>query len=1140
MRIKNNQYLISPSDLNNFISCKYIFKNNIRFLNKEIEKKSETIDQKIRKKFGIDHEERHFNILKKKYKSHTIIRTDSDENQRAKDTIAAMDRGFEFIYHAYFVDKQFRGEADFLIKTDKPSKKWKYSYEVYDTKISRKIKPRHAQQITAYSYLLRNIQGTLPEKMYLIDGSDKTHSFKPKEFINQFTFAKNQFEGFIATEKKQKIYPEKCDACSFCEWSEICEDIWVKDNYINQIARINKSQVEKLKKENIDTVEKLSLTEAKNLKSKINFETKERLIEQAKLQEEKRKTKISKWVPLVSKPNKGFYKLPKPNEGDVFYDIEGYPLKEGRGFEYLHGVYYSENQKMVFKGFWAKDFEFKYEKESYVKLVKFFKNHFEKHPDAFIYHYADYEKRSLRTLSSLYSSEHPEEEHYVDKLLRLEKFVDLRNIVTQCIRTTETDMSLKTIEQFYEPPFERKSNIKKADDSVALYDEWLISKKDNLMKDIIDYNEDDCISTYELRNFLIKYKPENIDFFTLINEEKEKKSKEKSWEKTSSELNDDLLKILVKNKKTIIDDLINLVGFHRREQKPEYHFFFDRLEKDHHELEDDNSCIGNCVLKSKKPIIEEKSLLFEYTFHDQEYKIKKGDDAYSIFDNRNIGKVEEINEISLDENNLVIRIGQRAFKGLSEMPSLISLGPKQPPSVANKEKALNSYIKSVIKKDKSKFKCINELLTKSLPDVSGVKKGDELINESEDIVKESLKIVKNLNSSYLVVQGPPGSGKTYTTAKIIIELIRDNKRVGVSSNSHEAIKTLLYKIEEESDFEFEGIKISNKEEQELKGKIIKDTDGKNIDFDNTKLIAGTTFFFSKHSEKDEKGKINEILQKKPLDYLFIDEAGQVSLADTIAIATTCKNLILIGDQMQLAQPMQGVHNGCADKSSLEFILEENDTIPKEQGIFLSKTRRLNKKLCKYISDSFYDSRLTPHEITNSREVNLGLKNIGNEGIFYLPTDHIGCFQKSDEESEIIEKIYSKIMKTKCKDEKSDGSLSVKDIVVISPFNVQRNLLYQNLSKKYSKEVRAATIDKIQGQEGKVVLISMTCSDAENLPRNKKFFFSKNRLNVAISRAQSVSVILFNPNLLLSSCREIEEMKLMNNFCKLLEFKIDNN
>ena len=133
-----------------------------------------------------------------------------------------------------------------------------------------------------------------------------------------------------------------------------------------------------------------------------------------------------------------------------------------------------------------------------------------------------------------------------------------------------------------------------------------------------------------------------------------------------------------------------------------------------------------------------------------------------------------------------------------------------------------------------------------------------------------------------------------------------------------------------------------------------------------------------------------------LDYLFIDEAGQVSLANTISMATSSKNLVLIGDQMQLSQPIRGTHEGYAKLSSLDYILEDKDTISPEQGIFLRETRRLNKEICKYISDSFYDSRLIPHEVTKTRSVKLGLNNIKDQGIFFIPTDHVGNSQRSDE------------------------------------------------------------------------------------------------------------------------------------------------
>ena len=240
--------------------------------------------------------------------------------------------------------------------------------------------------------------------------------------------------------------------------------------------------------------------------------------------------------------------------------------------------------------------------------------------------------------------------------------------------------------------------------------------------------------------------------------------------------------------------------------------------------------------------------------------------------------------------------------------------------------------------------------------------------------------------------------------------------------------------------------------------------------------------------------------------------------------------------MQLSQPIRAKHNGYARKSSLDFVLENLDTIPPEKGIFLNTTRRLNKKICKFISDSFYESRLTPHEEATSRSVKLKLDPIKDEGIFYVPIDHIGCSQRSDEEADLIEKTYNKIIDKEFKVEDKEGQISPKDIMVVAPYNAQANNIRERLNKKYKDDVRVGTIDLFQGQEAKIVLISMTTSDVESLPRHKDFFFSRNRLNVAISRAQCVAIIMFNEKLLLASTNSIEEMKLMNNFCKLLKFK----
>ena len=1126
MKILNNKIFTSPSDLNNFVSCKYLIKNEIKFLNKEIQRNQESIDKKLWKEFGLRHENKHFKFLKEEYKNVISIKQDLKEEERFKQTLEAIKEGFDLIYHAYFIDDNFRGEADFLIKTDTKSNLGNFSYEVYDTKVSRKPRPRHIYQITAYSSMLSKIQGALPERMYLIDGSDIIHKYKTKEFLDFYLFTKNNFEIYLKNISKENIYPEKNSNCAVCDYTEVCENIWEKDNYINQVAKINRSQIEKLKKVGVTTVKQLAEANIDKLKVKINKQALKDRISQAQLQEEKRETGQSKYIILDPDKGKGFYKLPEPDEGDLFFDIEGFPQEDGRGFEYLHGIYFKNKNDYEFKFFWAKDFKKKYEKENFVELIKFFKDHFKKYPKAHLYHYNSYEKRSLRQLASLYSSDFPEGSNFVDTLLRAEKFVDLFLIINQCARTSEKDMSLKSIEGVLYN-FQRKGDVKKAEDSVKLYDYWLTSKDENTKKDIIEYNKEDCVSTYQLREFLIKNKPETIDWYSITPEDEKKSYDKKPWEEVEVEL----LKALDKKeivKNSLTETIRNLVGFHRREQKPEWWEMYDRMDKTHDELEDDAECIGQCVLQSPKPEKIDKSFIFTYQFNDQDYKLKKDSSVYDAHMNTSIGKIEEIIEQSPNKNIVKIKLGEKKYNSMGEMPSVVSLSRRSAPTIAVLEQALNRFVEDYINKKGSSYKSIIDLLNRGNPDLKDIKSGDPLINESENITSESVKIIKQMKNTCLSIQGPPGTGKTYNSAKIIIELMKDGKKVGVSSNSHEAIKNLLFEIERQAkaeSFKFKGMKKGNSTnlfEGEFIIDVIKD---KPIDIKDFSLFAGTAWFFS------------NVRMDQTLDYLFIDEAGQVSLANTISMATSAKNLVLIGDQMQLSQPIRGTHEGYAKLSSLDYILENRDTIPPEQGIFLRETRRLNKQICKYISDSFYDSRLIPHKITESRSVNLGLKNIEDEGIFFIPTDHFGNSQRSDEEAEIVHDYYSKIIKKDFEDENGKGKIDIENIMVVAPFNVQTNNIKQKLLKKHSEDTRIGTIDLFQGQEAKVVFISMTSSDAENLPRHKDFFFNRNRLNVAISRAQNVAIILFNPNLLLASANSIHEMRLMNNFCKLLMFEV---
>jgi predicted RecB family nuclease len=371
MKIIKDKFFISPSDLNNFVACKYTIKNEIKFLNKEITKNTDRVNDKLWKEMGIEHEKKHHKILKSKYKKSIEIKSAKDEQTRFNETVTAMQKGYDLIYHAYLIDENFRGEADFLIKTNIPSDLGDYSYEVYDTKITRNIRPRHITQITAYSDMLGKVQKLLPEKMYLIDGSDEKHSFKTIEYIDLFNHGKKELIKLLPKIFKEKIYPEKCSYCNLCDWKDVCDQIWENDNYINLVAGSNKSQIEKLKKNKVRTVEQLSNTKLVATDLKINAESFKKIRSQAKLQEEKRKTGEDKIIILDPDYGKGFYKLPKPDEGDVFFDIEGFPRMD-RPFEYLHGLYYKEKGKLKFRDLWAKNYDKQSEKDIFIELINFF------------------------------------------------------------------------------------------------------------------------------------------------------------------------------------------------------------------------------------------------------------------------------------------------------------------------------------------------------------------------------------------------------------------------------------------------------------------------------------------------------------------------------------------------------------------------------------------------------------------------------------------------------------------------------------------------------------------------------------------------------------------------------------------------
>ncbi|MEZ6097123.1 MAG: AAA domain-containing protein [Pirellulaceae bacterium] len=396
---------------------------------------------------------------------------------------------------------------------------------------------------------------------------------------------------------------------------------------------------------------------------------------------------------------------------------------------------------------------------------------------------------------------------------------------------------------------------------------------------------------------------------------------------------------------------------------------------------------------------------------------------------------------------------------------------------------------------------------------------------------DTVDIIKRMDRTLLCIQGPPGTGKTYTTAHAIVELLKAGKRIGVTANSHKAVLNVLKSVKEILKTEkatFDVVKIGGESDDPVIEKhdikfAQNSAAAETFVNEDSIVIGGTAWVFSRPG-----------LQQK-FDYLFVDEAGQFSLANVVATGCSAKNIVLVGDQMQLSQPTQGAHPGDSGKSALEYYLEGRQTIPEEKGVLLNTTWRMHPDICDYISNAFYESRLQSRAENSKQRIDWKSKRARftskSHGIEFVSVEHDGNTQGSEEEVEAVAKIYKQLLKQGFVDNqgKKHEKLSDEDILVVAPFNLQVRMLKEKLGRK----ARVGTVDKFQGQEAQVVIISMASSSLEESPRGTAFLLEPNRLNVAVSRARALAVVVANRQIMLPRYGTIRDMEFANRFCRLV-------
>jgi uncharacterized protein len=347
----------------------------------------------------------------------------------------------------------------------------------------------------------------------------------------------------------------------------------------------------------------------------------------------------------------------------------------------------------------------------------------------------------------------------------------------------------------------------------------------------------------------------------------------------------------------------------------------------------------------------------------------------------------------------------------------------------------------------------------------------------------------------------------------------------VAATSHKAIHNLLDQIEqaaEEEHVSFRGLKKSSAGigETEYASPSIRSI-AEREEFvtaaAGAQLLAGTVWLFA-------RGELDSTL-----DALVIDEAGQVALADALAMGTAARNMILLGDPQQLAQVSQGTHPEGTGASVLEHLLAEHPTVPPDMGIFLERTRRMHPGVCRFVSEVIYEERLVGLPEVARQDTDFGT------GLRFLPVEHIGNVASAPEEAECVVREIRRMRAGSWTNRQGVRQpLDDSDFMVVAPYNAQVRQLRRALEGAELGGVPVGTVDRFQGREAPVVFYSMATSSAEDVPRSLEFLFSRNRLNVAVSRAMCLACIVASPRLLESRARTIEQMRLINALCRFVE------
>jgi uncharacterized protein len=1018
--------------------------------------------------------------------------------------------GHDVVYQMPFVHKGVRGVADFLERVDHPD--GGFGYEPVDAKLTRvDAKPGHVLQLCLYADAINSLTGVDPDRMHVDLGSGSRQSLRVNEFRPYWRRLRGQLSAAIDAGPDATTAPEKCTHCEFCEFFPICEQEWRDDDSLVFIPSIRPTERAALDVGDILTLTRLSEFDgdlAGIRPPRLNWLVRQaRLQVQAQLAGEDELPYELIEVSDDAKLGRGFELMPHPDQADVFLDFEGHPFwRPDTGLFFLFGLIERDAQgEWAYTGYWAHDLA--EESESVTQLIARLAERHGRHPGMHVYHYNHTERSALQSLAS----KHGIGEAELGRLVQLEAFVDLLDVVRNAIQVGAESYSLKVLERLTD--YQRGHAIDKGAGAVVSYEKFMANGKQAHLDAIAAYNADDVRATLALRDWLVAQRPADLP-----------------WREPPKEPNE-----------VLVDISDQIAACHRFDEGTPEHLLGDLLgywtdewwayimpklaqcQQDTADLMDSRDAIADLTPVGQFPRIGKRGKeltnpAMRFTFPPQQLDDLIGEDEaviYTLPDGKRAKAA--IDRLDIDALELDLEWGKNNQQA-GYLPK--SVVRHKWVSTEIKRLALFDFAARLLE-GRNPNRATYALLRRELPRFhTGHGPSEGVFTDDLD---EMLSWATQLDHSYVAVQGPPGTGKTYRATHLIHALVKAGQRVGITAPNHRSIDNVLSEVikvfTEKGDVDLlQGVRKPANTKIKLDG--FKNGDAGDAANPGVNVVAGTSWLFS-----------NEKMRDAPVDVLLIDEAGQYALADALAVSTAARNLILLGDPLQLPQVNLAVHAGGGGLSALGHVIGDDVTLPDTRGVFIEKTRRMHPDICRFLSDQIYEGKLS--WVPNCERQS----TVAGTGLRWLRALHQGNSTSSVEEALIVADRISQLVGTPWTNFKGhERPLTVGDFMVVTPYNAQRRMIRQVLDRDpRTAGVPVGSVDKFQGGTAAVVFFSMATSSGEDMVRGADFLFSRARLNVAISRARCLAYLVCTEQLLETRAKTVEQMRLIGTLNAFVEW-----